>query len=306
MTRKINSAVMFGSSDCPACLSQVKMIKDHLKFGEIVYYDLKQYDAPEFITERDGSYSMPTWVLPDGTIHKGVITNKRLFGNLVKKRTTNFGASDEFLPQLGVLAKYGKDWPNGQGLEIPNSFMTDVENKWGTGEKVLDAGLVGRELGPGNTDKIFSQNYFYQPRMSQPGGQLGTFERLNRTCNIVKNPASKLEVPGMFPDSTNQQIVGFGKKKRSQFGKLYNQMGPAYGSQYIVDKDTIRNIYGGGLQDEYPRPQKVNNKDIYIGQAKVYNPLNVPSFGLKKSKKRVIKEGTVLTLKKGGKIKIRN
>jgi len=314
-------AVMFGNSDCPACLSQVKLIKDNLKFGEIVYYDLKKFPAPDFITDKTGGYSMPTWVMPDGKVHKGVIADKRMFGKLVKKRTSRFGSEEsaDIIPQLGVLAKYGKDFPNGKGMEIPNSFMNQMQDKWGHGEyDVLNAGTVGRELGPNRTDEIYTQKYYNQPRMAEPAGQLGTALRLNRLCNIVNNPAAKLEVPGMFPDSKNQGIVGFGNRKRkSNFGNLYSQMGPAYGSQYLIDKNTVKNLYGGGIQDNLPRPYKVNNPGTFIGSYPEYNPLsknfpfnkssNKASFGLKekKSKKRVIKEGTVLTVK-GNKIKVKN
>ena len=73
-------------------------------------------------------------------------------------------------------------------------------------------------------------------------------------------------------------------------------MGQAYGSQYIMEPETIRNQYGGGIQNDLPRPQKVNNSDYFIGNYPEYKPVK---FGKKK-----VGEGSVLTLKKN-KIKVR-
>jgi hypothetical protein len=130
--------------------------------------------------------------------------------------------------------------------------------------------------------------------MAHPSDQLGTALRLNRECNISKgNNTPTFSSPGMIYNSENPQIVGFGRK--NSFGKLYSQMGPAYSSQYIMNPDTIRNQYGGGIQNDLPRPQKVNNPDYYIGNFPEYKPVK---FG------RKIGEGSVLTVKKN-KIKVR-
>ena len=158
------NAVMFGDSSCPACLSQVKMLMD--KFGKnysITYYDLSRFEPPSFILERDGSYSMPTWVLPDGTIHKGVI-NKNLQSLVNGTRNVSFGrncvAGDGTVPQIDSLAQCGKNFPGGQGMDIPNSFMNTIQNKWGSSD-YLNAGIGGfRSIGPGSSanDIYYSNN----------------------------------------------------------------------------------------------------------------------------------------------------
>ena len=126
------NAVMFGDSSCPACLSQVKLLMD--KFGKnysITYYDLSRFEPPSFILERDGSYSMPTWVLPDGTIHKGVI-NKNLNRLVKSNKKSSFGicvGGDGTVPQIDSLKQCGKNFPGGQGMDIPNSFMNTVYSR---------------------------------------------------------------------------------------------------------------------------------------------------------------------------------
>ena len=80
-------------------------------------------------------------------------------------------------------------------------------------------------------------------------------------------------------------------------------MGPAYGSQYIVGKNTVKSLYGGALQNEAPRPQKVQNQNTFIGQAKEYNPIS--KFGMKKKSKKIslngkkVGEGSTISVKNG-------
>jgi hypothetical protein len=164
---------------------------------------------------------------------------------------------------------------------------------WGKGSDVLNAGVGGtRSLGPNNIGEMYSNNFYNNIRMAHPSDQLGTALYLNRGCNITKGD-NTYSSPGMIYDSKNPQIVGFGRRKKNSFG-LYSQMGPAYGSQYIMGPETIRNQYGGGIQNDLPRPQKVGNKDYYIGNFPEYKPIK---FGKK------VGEGSVLTVKKN-KIKV--
>ena len=299
------NAVMFGDSSCPACLSQVKILMD--KFGKnhcITYYDLSRFDPPSFILERDGSYSLPTWVLPDGSIHKGVI-NKNLKSLVKTNRKVSFGecvAGDGTVPQVDSLAQCGKNFPGGRGMDIPNSFMNTIKNKWGQTD-YLNAGIGGfRSIGPGSStnDIYYSNKNLNDIRMYQPGGQLETSFSLNRTCNTMSNNPGD-STYGLVYDSKNPQIVGFGSKNknRSRFGKggLYSQMGGAYLNEPLVDKNTVRDLFGGATQSELPRPRSVPNKNIYIGQVQDYNPIN--KFGKK------LGEGSVISINKKNKIKIR-
>jgi hypothetical protein len=316
---------MFGSSDCPACLSQVKILMDHFgnkKGLNIVYYDLKANKAPNFI-KKNKQVMMPTWVDTDGKIIRGVITDKKKLNTLVTKGKFSFG-----VPEVGTLAKYGKNFPDYKGFDIPPSFMQDTEKVWGKGDDTLRAGMLGRDMDPSKvTDTVLSNDYFYGPRMAQPAGQLGTMLGLNQKCNIIQNGNN---VYGMIYNSANPQTVGpgFGKKRKtvkkgvkktvkktvkrkSRFGdELYQQMGPAYAPGYLVNKNTGRDLYNGGIQNNLPRPYKVQNDKIFIGQAPVYNPIKSLDFGRKRKGKKgksntFIGEGTTLTIK-GGKVKIKN
>ena len=311
--------VMFGSSDCPACLSQVKILMDHFgnkKGLNIVYYDLKANKAPNFI-KKNKEVMMPTWVDTDGKIIRGVITDKKKLNTLITKGKFSFG-----VPEVGTLAKYGKNFPDYKGFEIPPSFMQDTEKVWGKGDDTLRAGMLGSDMDPSKVnDTVLSNEYFYGPRMAQPAGQLGTMLELNKKCNIVKNGNIGMDTYGMIYNSPNPQTVGpgFGKKRKtvkkpvkktikrkSRFGdELYQQMGPAYAPGYLVNKNTGRDLYNGGIQNNLPRPYKVQNDKIFIGQAPVYNPIKSLDFGKKRKGNTFIGEGTTLTISKG-KVKIKN
>jgi hypothetical protein len=295
-----SSPVLFGDSHCPACLAQVKLLMDSVGQGGVVYYDLSRFDAPDFIADRNGSVSMPTWVFPDGTIHRGVI-RKNLKSLVKNNRNSRFGkcdSGDPDIPQLDSLAKCGKNFPGGGGMNIPNSFMNTIKDKWG--DDYLNAGIGGvRSLPPGQAgiDKYFSNNNLNDIRMAEPGGQLETMFSLNRRYNQVNNDIGTCTY-GLVYDSKNPQIVGFGRAKKSQFGKyLYKQMGNAYENAPLVRKDTVRDLYGGAIQNNLAVPRSVQNKNIFIGQVNDYNPVN--EFGRKN------REGKVIHLTKKNKIKVK-
>ena len=307
-----NNPIMFGSSDCPACMAQFKILSD--KFGKsknanVTYYDLKKYPPPEFILSKSGDYSMPTWALPDGRgnykIHKGII-NKELDTLLTKPRNAIGSRKNKFgdvVPEINTLAKYGKNFDDYRGFKVPNSFMNEQTDKWGKGDNVLVSGTMGRELGPGNTDKVYSENYYSGIRMGgPPGGDYGTLLFNNRNANIVTNQSAATMETGLIYDTPNsQQIVGFGnRRKKNNFGL---DTGPAYGSQYLMQKDTLDRMYVGGGQKEAPRPKYVNNKNIWIGDSVPYKPIkSVSEFG--KKNKQVLGPGSTIIIK-NNKIKIK-
>jgi hypothetical protein len=306
MKSRINigkNPVMFGNSNCPACLAQIKILTDHFngKNANIVYYDLNKYPVPSYIVDRKGNYSMPTWVFPNGKVHKGMIKDKKQFSLLIA-RNVNFGETclntNYSIPDVNPLARCGKNFPNNEGFKIPNSYISTVEKVWGTGDDVLNAGIGGtRSLGPNNIGEMYSNNYYNNIRMAHPSDQLGTAYYLNRSCNIVKNVNKENSTPGMIYDSKNPQIVGFGKKVKkvenkvgNRFGNyLYKNMGTPYLPSYISNQN------GGGIQKDKPRPFKINNPDLFIGTA----PILSSKFGKK------VGEGSVLTLRKN-KIKVSN
>jgi hypothetical protein len=335
-------AIMFGDSNCKFCLLQIKLLENHFGKGVknrvIDYYDLQRFPAPSFIV-KNGNVQTPTWLLPNNKLHFGVIKDPKMFESITKKssfgkkkrtkvavkrkktpvkrkivvpvckngvcplRKSKFGQclQSSSVPQIDSLVQCGKNFPNGKGFDVPNSWSNEIKQKWGD-DNYLTSGSLGRELGPGNTGSAFSNNYFNDIRMARPNDDLGTALGLNRSCNIYKGTNNNLESPGLIYNSKNPQIVGFGRKKKSNFGTsyLYSQMGPAYGSQYIVGKNTVKSLYGGALQNEAPRPQKVQNQNTFIGQAKEYNPIS--NFGKKKKVSlngKKVGEGSTISIKKG-------
>jgi hypothetical protein len=182
--------------------------------------------------------------------------------------------------------------------------MNTVKNTWGS-EDYLNAGVGGfRSIGPGSStnDIYYSNNNLNNIRMFPPGGQLETSFSLNRTCNTMSNNPGE-NTYGLVYDSKNPQIVGFGRRRKQKFGKLYSQMGGAYLNEPLVGKNTVRDLFGGATQYELPRPRSVQNKNIYLGQVQDYNPIN--QFGNKKLRNKKLGEGSVISITKKNKIKIR-
>jgi hypothetical protein len=128
--------------------------------------------------------------------------------HLKRSKKNNFG-----VPLINSLAVDGRNFPDGQLFNIPNTFMNQIQNEWGMGDNALNCGTVGRELGPGNIEQIYTTNYLNNIRMAEPAGQLGTALFLNRNCNILHNSSSSY--PGLVSSSDNPQIVtsNFGKKR---------------------------------------------------------------------------------------------
>jgi hypothetical protein len=344
--------ILFTSKTCGACINQLELIKKHFKsnnnaFINIIDVDKHnvpfiQYTPTWYIPNKNGGYSVYDSVISNPKDFDKLVTKGSAFGKkrkLRKSRKTRFGENNgpSYLPQLGTWEKYGKNFPDKDGFNIPPSFSNKIEKTWG--KDALISGTLGRDQGPGNFNNVLTNGYLNDIRMAQPNDQLGTELYLNRTCNINRNVSTNAASPGMIFNSPNPQIVsmntGFGK--RSKFGDsfLYRQMGKAYGTQYIKEPDTVKKLYGGALTDNLPRPNKVQNKNEFIGQAPPYNPLN--NFGkkdkvkvkakkvkvkakkvkvcvtkksikdkLKKSIKKciIVGEGSILTVK-GNKIKVK-
>ena len=343
--------IMFTSNSCGACKEQLDII--HKNFADkkekvsVMKVDVDKHNVPFikytptwFIPNSKGSYDVIENVITTN-LDRLVVKNKKIpqgFGSKrktlkkpLKKHSTRSSRFGYKMPEINTLAKDGKNFPNNKSFNIPNSFMNDIQDKWGN--DYLTAGSLGRDQGPGNFNNVLTNNYVNDIRMVQPNGPHGAALELNRKCN--QSP-SMLEYPGMVYDSKNPQIVNttsFGKKENKRkhlFGceqKL--NYGPAYKPQYIMEKDTVKKLYGGALSDNLPRPQGIKN-DTYIGQAQTYNPLEFGKKIIKGCKTKIkckslkkknaetrcqikkicksskyIGEGTVLTLK-GNKVKIKN
>ena len=296
-----DDAILFGHPDCPGCKEQHKLLDKHFsKIGnrKIKYYNLKKNKVPECLLDKNGNYTMPTWYLPTGKgkgkLFKNIITDPRKFTVLVISKQNKFGAE---IPEIG---KVSKTFPNGEGFDIGKSFANEIEDKWGKGESALRSGTFERELGPDNTGTELTNNYFYQPRMAHPSGDLATALGNNRKCNIVNNPKASSMNPGLITDSKNPQIVGFGKRKL-RFGPTNRDY------SLMVDK------LAGATNKTINRPFKVKN-DTWIGSGYKYmNGMarSANSFGkkpikqVKPDKLSKVGPGSVITIK-NGKVKVKN
>jgi hypothetical protein len=263
-----NRPLLFFAKGCGACVAQEQILQS---FGNL---KVVKIDVDHFPKLSKFVKVTPTWAFPKGNesyvLHEGLIDK-----NILLKRGSKFG--NEILNSLAV---YGKNFPDNKGFDIPNSFYNNVEKVWGKGTNTLDAGIGGtRSLGPDNIKDMYSNNYFNNIRMAHPSDQLGTALFLNRTCNTESNKSTTSKSTGLIFDSKNPQIVdnttSFGNRsrKKNSFGNLYRQMGPAFeiGNQYLINKDTGKQLYSGAQQNESPRPYSVKTND-YIGRVIPYKP----------------------------------
>ena len=334
-----DNAIMFGDiKGCDACKSQDQILKSKFKSGHFLYKHVPINKIKNYPELKDIS-GIPCWYIPTGNgsgyLQEGVIQNptkkllqkkllqKKVLSSLQKsplkllqksplkllqKRRFRFG---DVIPEIGTLAKYGRNFPDGNSFQIPNSWNNEVTNTW---VNPLNSGTLGREFGPGNTDQIYTNKYFNDIRMAYPGGDLDTTLNLNRSCNVYnpvptsgENAYPVLNSAGMIYDSPNPQIVNnsFGKSNkfkriRSKFGNLYQQMGTVPEKNYLLNSKTFNDMYAGGGTFEPSRPYKVNNSNIFIGQSPIYYPLKT-SFGAKIPKipkipkiDKIVKQGLIL------------
>lgn len=312
--------ILFTTPDCGACQKQNKILQAYAaKLNkEIVINEVNVDKFPDRFGFVDVT---PTWLVlqPDTPNvyfkYQGIIEEDDLIEMIVngssssfgrrhavkrsgfgsklieklkkkaKRSNFGFGNAKSLMENINNLAFYGKNFPNGEGFNIPNSFYQNIEDKWGAGGTALNAGIGGaRSLGPGNAESLFTNGYVNNIRMVPPGSTDDTFLSGNRYHAMLNNNNNNV-YPGLVSDSNNPQIVdkntGFGLRKRlSRFGSLYRQMGPIPHSNYLVNANTGVQLFSGAQQFEPPRPSGVNDPETFIGQAKLYNPLN--RFGRKR------------------------
>jgi hypothetical protein len=186
-----NKIIMFGSLSCPACVSQKKLIDQYCRKSGVTYnylfYDVDKLPMPKFLQKTE---YIPVWVkgkkVVQGQIDPVKLVTKNELVALGSKRNSFGGQSmDEYQAGNGLF-------PDGKGFKIPNSFVNSIQNLYGNGDNALVAGTVGRELGPGgDTNKLYTSEYFHQPRMAYPGGDLDTLLNNNVNCNVKNNDIAK-------------------------------------------------------------------------------------------------------------------
>jgi len=223
------SVIMFMSPGCGACQSQKQALNDYfISQGKTHKLDIVNVDKyPNKFKYID---VLPTWmfILPGGktcVMKTGVLPPQEIFGGspvkFGRKRSSMFGKT--LYPGINDRDYYGKDFPNGKGFNIPDSYYQQVESVWGKGDDTLNAGVGGsRSLGPDKVTEMYNSGYVNNIRMAHPSDQLGTALYLNRLCNTPKTGSV-----GMVSGSNNSpQIVdmttgAFGRRRRARFGDNY-------------------------------------------------------------------------------------
>ena len=289
------SVIMFMSPSCGACQSQKEMLNDYF-ISRGKRHKLDTVNVDKYPDRFKYIEVLPTWmfILPGGKTCKmktGVLPPEEIFGGSVKfgrarARRSRFGAKPPLYPGINDSEYYGKEFPNGEGFSIPQSYYQQVESVWGKGDDTLNAGVGGtRSLGPNNITDMYNSSYLNEIRMAHPSDQLGTALYLNRLCNTPPTGSMGMVAGSNSPQIVDNTATSFGRR-RTRFGNLYKQMGPAseIGNQYLISKDTGNRLYSGARQFESPRPGGTGG-ELFISKAQQYNPLN---FGkrLKKKTKR--------------------
>jgi glutaredoxin len=153
--------IFFGSSECPSCQAQKEFLKNKLENKDYMYYNIDKLSVPDFITEQDGSYSVPTWWIPKkvlngkphGKLITGVIKGLPKPLPLPKLMVNKF----KFGKKINTLAKYGKNFPDGKGLSKMESWETIVKKKYG-GDGLMSIPFGGK-FNEDNKDVIFENDY---------------------------------------------------------------------------------------------------------------------------------------------------
>jgi len=167
--------IFFGSSGCPECTLQKKLLKNKLKQNvDYYYYDLDKLPVPEMIIDKSGSYIMPTWWIPKkvinrkphGVIVKGVTEIKRIKNNNFK--STKFGNS------------------NSNWFIATPTWESTVREKYG-GDGLMSIPFGGK-FNNDTVDSIFEREYYLAPGGNRPNGDLITYLALNRACNNRNTP----------------------------------------------------------------------------------------------------------------------
>jgi hypothetical protein len=279
---------------------------------------------------KGGDVAMPTIYAPVkgrtyGTVKPGVVSDPKKFDKITTpklwtakgiknvQKYMNFGVAPKLIatPPIGVLKKYGKNFPNGKGLQVKNSWTNTVADQWGM-KNITNSGTLGREFGPKGVDKIYSGKYFNSPRMARPGGDLDTALRTNYLAFVnqpPKNVNTRKNVPGLFYDRRAPDFVGFNdlpsnnllfgkgrlnKRRRNvrsvlaknSFGSgLYHQMGAPFGRngvEYLLNPNTVADFYGGATSTFSLSSNKDNaNTRIPARPSKVQSDIIYLSKGIK-------------------------
>jgi hypothetical protein len=261
--------IMFGDiKNCGACEFQDQLLRK--KFGKGYYYLHKHVSLSSLPFSIKGTKSvkgviinaLPTWYIPtkngNGYLREGVIKSvKNLVINSKKKPKRSF----KFGNNLGTLAKLGRNFSEtNPGFNNGTSWLQETTQKWGN--DVTLSGTLGREFGPGNTDKIYSNEYYNGLRMARPGGDLETALSLNRAANMYNenNKADPVTYsPGLIYNSSNPQIVSmtaFGLKKSK---KIKPKSKKSKKSKKIKPKSTTQIMKSLNKYENYIKVHKSGN-----------------------------------------------
>jgi len=188
--------IFFGSSECPSCQAQKKILKNKLENKDYIYYDINKLSVPDFITEPDGSYSIPMWWIPKKVL------NGKPYGKLITGLIKGLPKSVKFGKEINTLAKYGKNFPDGKGLSNLETWESIIQKKYG-GDGLMSIPFGGK-FNEDNAGLIFEKDYYLAPGGNIPNGDLATYLGLNRNCNNRQTPGTyqgliKSNYPEMIP-----------------------------------------------------------------------------------------------------------
>lgn len=252
--------IIFGSLNCPACLKQLSSIPpEMIKKLNIKYYNLDKLKPPSQIISTDGSYSMPTWFFPKNGSKGVIIQGQMELSQIIKNRNNSFGLYEPnrveyYNKQFRKIEKpfQSKNTTNNTSfLNVGMTFENQIKQKWG--HDGTNSGTLGRELGPGNFNKIFSGTYYHNPRMAHPSDPYGSAIALNEKCNY-----NKFKEPAMFDDSKDLNI------SRNGFGKCGIYSSPAYKNKKVIHEINIQEKKYINQAPEYKRLKKNINEGSVI------------------------------------------
>ena len=267
--------IIYVDKNCNFCKEQLRILKKNKT--KAVVKDSSQ--MPNILKGKNGEVSVPKILF----VHTGVFDFSKIKNNTnnTKNNKNKNNKNKNNKNKIILKKKKIKIAPKRKKYNMNNFGLSEISlRQYGKnyipdlktgGYTSAPAGTFGRDVNYDN-NIIFSEKYNNNIRMNRPGGP-EDYLFLNKNCNLMNGKNNSSEY-GLYSDST----------KPFKFGSITE--------------------YGGGRQGDTIMPKIRDN--IFIN-----TKFGKKSVLKKKNKnKKVIKEGTVLTLKRKingkSKIKVKN
>jgi hypothetical protein len=263
--------IIYIDKNCNYCKEQLRIVKKN-KIKAIIK---DSSDMPEVLKGKNGSVTVPKVMF----VHTGIIDFGKIKNNIIKKKKNIIKKKKNIIKKKNNIIKTKVKKNN---IIKKNNFgVSEISlRQYGknyipelkTGGYTGSVGTFGRDVNYDN-NIIFSKGYNNNIRMGRPGGP-EDFVNLNYNCNVLN-----------------------GKNNNSEYGMYSDSSGPfKFGS--MTD-------YGGGKNNNNNK----NNNEYPMIKNNTFIGGGIPNYFGRKvmKKKKIIKEGSVLTLKrkKNGKSKIK-